>query len=298
MDDSRKIFRFLQMVARLRSPLGCTKDELSLNFDLSKRTVERYFGLMRDLGFLLVQRNGRYAIESLDKRSVKHEDLIVFTLEEAAVLREALLAHRLKPDLHRGLLDKLYALTELDELSETLYNQTVARHVGLIRQALHRKEQIWLKAYQSMNNDAPRDYLLEPVRFYHYFRYLLAYDVQAGHVKQFKCERIGGVEPTGQPFQFAAGHQSWDTDAFGMSGNKAVKVKLVLSRLARHLMEEEFPDATPFIMVRDGQTRWEGPVYQFQGIGRFVLGLPGQVEVLGPESFKNYLNEQLQKNLW
>ncbi|HMM12885.1 MAG TPA: WYL domain-containing protein [Bacteroidales bacterium] len=298
MDDSRKIFRFLQMVSRLRSPLGSTKDELSHHFGLSRRTVERYFVLVRDLGFLLTQREGRYRIESVDKRCLEHEHLIVFTLEEAAVLREALLAQPLKPDLHRGLLDKLYALTELDELSETLYKQTVARHIAIIRQAIRQRQQLWLRHYQSMSSGAERDYLTEPIRFSHYFRYLMAYDVHAGMVKQFKCERIGGVENTGTAWQFAHEHEVRGVDAFGLTGLNPVKVKLRLSRLAHHLLEEEYPEAAPYVRMYKGQVTWFGPVYRFEGIGRFVLGLPGQIEVLGPKAFKAYLHEQQKKILW
>ncbi|MBK9290290.1 MAG: WYL domain-containing protein [Bacteroidetes bacterium] len=297
MDDSRKIFRFLQMLSRLRSPLGSTKEELARDFGLSRRTVERYFALVRDLGFLLTQRDGRYCIESVDKRSMRHEELIVFTLEEAAILREALLSQPIKPELHRGLLDKLYALTELDNLSETLYKQSVARHISAVRQAIRQNEQIWLRSYHSMSSHTERDYLVEPIRFSHYFRYLLAYDVHAGMVKQFKTERIGDVEPTGLAFQHAEKHQAQGVDAFGMSGHTPINVRLKLNRRAHHLLVEEYPDTIPYVRNENGQTIFRGKVYAFEGVGRFVLGLPGQVEVLGPKSFKAYLNDQLKKNL-
>lgn len=298
MDDSRKIFRFLQMVSRLRSPFGSTKDELASSFSLSRRTVERYLALMRDLGFLLVQADGRYRIESVDKRNLKHEHLIVFTLEEAAVLREALLAQPLKPELHRGLLDKLYALTELDDLSDTLYKQTVARNISDIRQAIRQRKQLWLRDYHSMSSGSQSDYLIEPIRFAHYFRYLLAYDVHAGMVKQFKSERISTVEATTTPWQYSHAHTMRGIDAFGMAGQTPITIKLRLNRRAHHLLLEEYPDAAQYLRVEKGEALWHGQVYGFEGIGRFVLGLPGQLEVLGPKAFKIYLNEQLQKNLW
>jgi predicted DNA-binding transcriptional regulator YafY len=298
MEESRKIFRFLQLVARLRSPIGCTKEELSNDFGLSRRTVERYFQMVRDLGFLLVQQQGRYHIESVDKRSMQHENLIVFTLEEAAVLRDALLSQPLKPDLHRGLLDKLYALTELDELSETLYNQTVARHISVIRQTIRQRQQLWLRNYQSMSSGVQRNYLVEPIRFSHYFRYLMAYDVLARMVKQFKCERIGSVENTGTAWQYEAEHEVRGVDAFGLTGKTPMTVRLKLSRLAHHLLEEEYPDAAQFIRSVHGEAIWIGKVYRYEGIGRFVLGLPGQVEVISPNAFKTYLKQQLKKNVW
>jgi len=40
---------------------------------------------------------------------------------------------------------------------------------------------------------------------------------------------------------------------------------------------------------------YEGRVRSFKGIGRFVLGLPGEVRVLAPEGLVGYVREKMEK---
>ena len=46
---------------------------------------------------------------------------------------------------------------------------------------------------------------------------------------------------------------------------------------------------------QDGAYNLKIPIAGYQGIGRFVMGLPGEVEVSGSSGFKKYLKEELKK---
>ena len=70
--EQPNIFRVSQLIARLRNPFGCNKDEVARDFEV-------------------------------------------------------------KNPLQKILPDKLYALTYLDDMSETLYKQSVIRNISLIR---------------------------------------------------------------------------------------------------------------------------------------------------------------------
>jgi hypothetical protein len=67
--------------------------------------------------------------------------------------------------------------------------------------------------------------------------------------------------------------------------------------LAYNLLIEEFPLSEKYIKEADNQTYiLTTDVGNFIGVGRFVLGLPGEIEVVYPQAFKDYLNEKMVKN--
>ncbi|PSR02132.1 MAG: hypothetical protein BRD50_07625 [Bacteroidetes bacterium SW_11_45_7] len=68
-----------------------------------------------------------------------------------------------------------------------------------------------------------------------------------------------------------------------MNGEPVAEVHLKLSPRAANLLKEEFPAATAI---------WRGEVKGFEGVGRFVLGFPGEVEALAPQRLIDYLHEK------
>lgn len=295
MDEQRKIYRIFQLIARLRAPLGCAKSELAENFGVNVRTIERYFKLLRNLGFEIIRVNGRFKIEKYDTGAVKPEDLIVFTLEEAAIIKNSLLCNDVKDPLRKSLLDKLYALTDLEELTDTLFKFNVSKNISDIRFAIKHKYRVILKGYQSLNSDKVIDRSVEPIRFHNYFRYLLAWDEVSQKVKQYKTERITAVELTTVPVRNQDKYGETHIDIFGMSGEKPIPVKLYLSNRARLLMEEEYPGAATFLTLKKGHDYFEGEVYSLEGVGRYVLGLIDEIEVSAPKELKEYVIAKLRK---
>ena len=63
-------------------------------------------------------------------------------------------------------------------------------------------------------------------------------------------------------------------------------------------MLEEHPNARPFMSIKNrNQYYFHGEIPQLPGLGRFILGLPGEVKVEEGEELKAYLSEQLSKML-
>ncbi len=294
MNEQRKIFRVFQLIARLRGPFGCLKEEVARDFDVSTRTVERYFELLGDLGFEVVRQGKAFRMQPGGRTELNAEDLFVFSPEEAGIIRGALLNCAFAGPLQKTILEKLYALTDLDELSETLYRQSVAVTISQVRSAIREKRCVVLKSYHSINRREATDRLVEPIRFYYYYKYLLAYDLAAQQVKQFKTERIGGVDISDAAIEHEGDYGLQRIDVFGLSGDTSMMVKLKLSRRAALLLGEEFSDASLYMVKRGKQTYFEGPVYQLEGVGRFVMGLLGEVDVVEPEALKNYVKERVE----
>jgi predicted DNA-binding transcriptional regulator YafY len=295
MVDHRKIYRVFSLISRLRAPFGVTKAALAQDFDVSERTIERYFVLLQDLGFEVKKQANRYRIERLEKCQTKPEDLIVFSLEEAAAIKDAITNSPLRGPLQKSLLTKLYALTDIDEISDTLYRQNITKNISFIRKAIKDKEQLILKNYHSVSSEKTSDRQVEPIKLFSYYTYLLAFEVGTRKVKQFKIDRIEGVHTTGCNWQFEENHGESRIDAFGMSGCQPIPVNLKLSTRAHHLMEEEFPDTVKNIHIVEDGAFYDGAVYSFEGIGRFIMGLLDEVVVVKPEGLKVYIDERITK---
>lgn len=294
MIEQRKIFRVFQLISRLRSPFGCTKNEVASDFDVSVRTIERYFLLLRELGFELIQNNEVFYINIPNQDVINPEEIVVFSPEEASIIKRAVLNCASAGPLQKSLLDKLYALSDLDEMAETLYRQNVARNIYLIRTAIKDKKQVVLKSYHSVNRSVDSDRLVEPIRFYYYYRYILAYEINSGTVKQFKTERIRNVEPTDNPFMYPEYHYRKRVDVFGISGTKPIIVRLQLTRRAASLLNEEMPDAILYVTTKNGKKYFEGPVYGLEGVGRFVLGLLDEIKVIEPPELIRYVSKRIK----
>jgi predicted DNA-binding transcriptional regulator YafY len=296
MEDHKKMYRLFQLISRLRSPYGVTKQRLASDFEVSERTIERYFLLLRELGFEIKKKDNFFIIPRADKSVLNPENLIVFSLEEAATIRDAIENSSIHNPFQRSLLSKLYALTDLDDLSETLFKQGLTINISLIRKSIKNKERILLKGYCSASSGNISDRLVEPIKLFSYYQYLLAYEISTQKVKQYKVDRIGTVENSGENWAFEKFHGNKKVDAFGMSGTTPISVSLKLSQLAYRLMIEEFPDTAPYIAHEKVMPTYNGYVYSYKGIGRFIMGLLNEVEVVYPYELADYISSNV--NLW
>lgn len=89
-------------------------------------------------------------------------------------------------------------------------------------------------------------------------------------------------------------HQQMYTDVFMFSGEKMMPVSMLLGQLSYNVFREEYPAAEANMTTcGDGRHRLDLPVCSYAGIGRFVLGLFDDIEVLGDEGFIAYLQQKV-----
>ena len=70
---------------------------------------------------------------------------------------------------------------------------------------------------------------------------------------------------------------------------------MCLGHLSYNVLIEEYPNTAKYIQqTNDGKYLLEMDVCSYLGIGRFVLGLFDDIEVIGDEGFKAYLQEKIQ----
>ena len=80
------------------------------------------------------------------------------------------------------------------------------------------------------------------------------------------------------------------------SGEELFPVSLSLGSLSYNVLKEEYPSASKHITPA-GDMRWHLSlnVCSHAGIGRFVLGLYEDIEVLGDDDFKAYLRDKIMR---
>ena len=85
------------------------------------------------------------------------------------------------------------------------------------------------------------------------------------------------------------------TDVFGWSSFEENVVELRLTKRAKLLLEESFP-ATRDLIEDDGGNKFKlrTTYTHVEPVARFILSLPGEIEVLKNENLRNYLNQQLE----
>ena len=78
------------------------------------------------------------------------------------------------------------------------------------------------------------------------------------------------------------------------SSEEHYNVKLRLGQLAHNLFLEEYPHGAKYLSVID-EKHWllDIEVCDFRGLGRFVLGLYSDIEILENDAFKEYIRQTL-----
>lgn len=291
-----KFERQLRLMMLLTQNRKYTLEELGKRLDMSTRNVYRYIEAFKMAGFIVRKSNGYY---SLDKASPYFKDissLVHFTEEEAYILKRAIESVDGNTSMKANLKEKLYKVYDYKILSEIVVRSGIADNVHFIYESIKEKRQVLFRDYRSSNSHAVSDRLVEPFAFTTNNNEVWCYELSSGINKQFKVSRIRSVEIQPTPWEHEAEHQQGFTDVFHFSSNQRFPVKLRLSMKAANLLREEFPLAEKYLQQED-ENHWlfQADVCQYVGVGRFVLGLFEEIEVVDSPDFLSYLQERIEK---
>ena len=104
------------------------------------------------------------------------------------------------------------------------------------------------------------------------------------------------VELLADEWQHERQHRQMYTDIFMFSGEQQMRIKLRLGRLSANIIQEEYPLSAAYIS-KDNDTHWilELDVCGYIGIGRFVMGLFSDIEVLEDSGFCKYIHDKVKE---
>lgn len=301
MTTSSKTQNVLRLLTLLASPKARSSRELCDALQCNERTLRRYLSDLKNLDEeIYFISNGSY---QLNRRSSFIKDIweqLYFSQNELECLYKALLAIEDENPLKKNLQEKLFRIYDYTFSVPFVGNPEHAELVNNLVKARYARKKVLLKQYHSANSNQIRDRRVEPFAFTTNYVTVWAYDVEDKTNKVFKIARIRDVEILSEPWEFAEYHKEKPLDAFRISADEEemVSVKLKLSLRAAGLLQEEYPNAEANIQPADGQSFYfEDKVAGYEGVGRFVLSLPGEIEIVYPEELKKFVREKVKKYL-
>jgi len=220
-----------------------------------------------------------------------------FSIEETKLIKKLIQSGAQDNPLKSSLLKKLSLNSELDSMPRLFLKVRLGQFVDQLAETIRSKNQIVLKNYHSANSNEIRDRLVEPIHFGDNYQSVVALDTQDKICKQFKLDRIGEIIEMNTKYKFEELHRKNQSDIFGFSGDSNAWITLHLSLRAYLLLREEYPLSIPYTERTEDGYHFHGPVSSFEGIGRYVLGLMDEVQVKGPEPFKAFIENKLQKQI-
>lgn len=294
MSDQAKFQKMLEVLLLLDCQYGRTIAELSERFEVSQRTVYRYLDTFKNVGFVIENNNGYFKI---DKRNATVQDishLLHFSEEEAFILSKAIHTIDDADELKNKLVKKLYSLYDFDRVIHAISKKEESENIYSLLQAIKQQKQVVLQSYKSGNSKNIRDRIVEPIDFTINYTGVWCYDIEDGINKVFKTSRIKNVVLLEQVWKYKPKHKKGIIDIFRMQSFEPVTVSLDLSLVAYNLIIEEYPLSEKYITkITDNLYRLECEVGNFIGVGRFILGLPGEVSILEPIALTNHIQERL-----
>jgi len=293
--EQAKFESILRLLVKMSGSFGKTIAELAEDMERSERTIRRYIQTFRDCGFVVENRNGYFRISEFEKGK-NLSDLLHFSSEESELLSRAIHSIDFDGALKESLTKKLYSLYDNNLVPYAIVSAEKSENITALCEAIRQKKQVILHDYSSSNSGRISDRVVEPYDFTTNYTMVCCYEPASNSVKFFKLARIGKVIITDTPWAFENLHAKIFVDVFRISGENLVRVKLRLSLRAYQLLIEEFPLSENYVTPGDYNSYiFEADVCSYEGVGRFVLGLPDEVSVISPDDFKEFLNEKILK---
>lgn len=271
--------------------------EIAERLRVGERTAYRYLESLEAVGLVLSRDRG-YRLATGNPHTKAINKLFHFSEEEAYILYQLLAEAKGGNLVRQKLVRKLHSLYDFKVLA-SLAGKTEIEHVNILKEAIQNKKQVILKGYRSSNSQTIQDREVEVFEFLSEYQGVWCFDLTDKSNKQFLISRVKEVIIRETGWQYTQRHSIPFTDLFGMSAEApVVTIKIQLNLKACNLLQEEYPQAKQYLMPAGNEYMLEIPVADYHGVGRFVLGLPGDVQVKSPVAFKRFLARQVKKGKW
>lgn len=314
--DQPKISRMLRLIVLLSSNRIYTVDELAAELQTSQRTIYRYIDTFKEAGFAVEKVDDyKYRLVSIGNGVKDLHNIVYFSPEEAFIVNRLIDSLDPSNSLKNELKRKLSAIYDKTSIADFTDRPSSAKKVQTLVEAIRDKKVVRLVAYSSSYSGNTRDRLVEPYQMTSNYAGVWAYDLEDDKNKRFIVLRMADVEKTKDAWSNELAHHSLPMDAFRFHGDTEYHIVLRMNNLAKNLMVEEYPltekdiyeqdgilceqmmvlgEATelpPHDMENEDEQYWiyDGTVRGLDGVGRFVMGLEGNIEVMEGDALIDYL---------
>ena len=255
-----KLEREMQLLLLLIENRSYTVSDICDRIGISRRNLYYYLEFFNDAGFQ-VEKHGNY--HSISNKSPWLQRLCKQCDTEA--------------------------LPPMEQITDS--NTTAV--VAALYKAIRQRRTVVLEGYTSPHSNSQRDRVVEPFLFMNFQQEVRCYEPSSQMNKTFKLSRIQGVKLLDLNWANAESHRQLLTDVFMFSAEEQQVITMRMGRLASSILREEYPRASRYLKQDDGD-HWlcRLPVCSFLGVGRFVMGLFEDIDVLDPPEFLAYLREK------
>ena len=295
--DQPKLERMLRLMKLMTGNVNYTVNDLAERLDTSYRSIYRYIETFKDAGFVVQKLDGGVYKLGKESRYFKEiSQLVHFTDEEAHIVNQLIEALDDTNSLKQNLRRKLTTVYNCTSMASSIVRGKNASNVNRLLEAIEEHRQVVLVDYASSHTGVVRNRLVEPFGFTTNYVQAWCYEPESGMNKLFKVSRIGSVEVLDVEWQSEMQHAEGYIDIFRMTGFDQHRVQLRLGMLARNLLIEEYPLAERDITSL-GDKSWllDAMVCNYLGIGRFVMGLLDDVEIVDSPEFERYIADSVAK---
>ena len=179
--------------------------------------------------------------------------------------------------------------------AESPIRRQMESNLKLLRKAMAEKKTVRLIGYSSPHSHSVKDRLVEPFLLLHNNEDVRCHELVSKQNKTFKISRMTSVEILDTPWLHEDKHRQVFTDIFMFSSEERYRVKLRLGQLSHNLFKEEYPQGAHYITQNeDGSWLLDIEVCDYRGLGRFVLGLFKDIEIIEGDGFKAYLRAEIE----
>lgn len=293
--ELEKFDRQLRLMLLLTQNRRLSVDDISRELQMSRRSIYRYIEAFRQMGFIVRKEGTRYSIDHDSPFFRTITDRIHFSTEEALTINQVLNSVLDNSPQVRHLREKLSSLYDYKVLARHGVDDHIARNLSMLYKAIQTERVVVLREYNSPNSNQVSDRIVEPYLFLAENNEVRCYEIASGMNKTFKLSRAKSVELLDLLWSNKAAHTPFFVDLFHFSGERRYPIKLILGPLAASLLLEEFPAAEGQLsLCDDGRHILETDVCSFKGVGRFVLGLYDDIEIVESPEFKEYMAARIK----
>lgn len=290
-----KFARQLRLMELLTHNYQYSIEDISNKLNMSKRSIYRYIDAFKSMGFVVRKMGSTYRLDHSSPFFQNITKEITFTEDEGLTLCEVLNSVYNNSVQIRCLREKLGRLYNTEVLAKHGVDNQIAQNISTIYQCIREERVALLKNYDSPSSGKVSNRVVEPYMFLNENAEVRCFELSSGMNKTFKLSRAEKVEKIDLLWSHKAEHKPFYADLFHFTGDERKPVSLLLGQLSTNLLLEEYPDAQRQLhTMPDGRHRFDTEVCSYKGIGRFVLGLFEDIEIVDSPEFMNYIQQKLQ----
>ena len=298
--DQVLVNRMIRVLYLLGDNLNHTVDEIAEKVETSSRTIYRYLHTFERAGLKIICRyrsvyrldQDCFNIFKREPRASRKDD----GKPERGIILQKPGQNLASPD---GTYEMLEQFNENGLMTELPYLQRCVANVDLLVKACGQQRKVRLKNYASNERNRLCERIIEPYDFPFYYNFMWAYDCEMKRNVLLRISRIEEVQILDKYWTSNEQHRRQNMDAWGCYGHLAHPITLRLTLKVKNLMEEAYPmsmlDIKPDTTSKHGR-QWilKTRVCNYKGVGRFILGMMDEVEILEGEGLKKWIKERYE----